>query len=123
MKSWMIVGCGGFLGAGLRHLVAVAVQRWPHQLGGWPMPLTVNILGCFLVGALTGLAESHDWVTPSLRLFLVVGLLGGFTTFSAFGLDLFTLVRGAEFARAVATTAAHLVLGLAAVALGYWMGR
>ena len=123
MKSWLIVGCGGFLGAGTRHLVAVAAERWPHPLGGLPMPLTVNILGCFLVGLLTGLAESRDWITPPLRLFLVVGFLGGFTTFSAFGLDLFTLVRGAEFARAVINMAAHLVLGLTAVALGYWIGR
>ncbi len=123
MKSWLIVGCGGFLGAGARHLVAVAAERWPHPLGGLPMPLTVNIVGCLLVGLLTGLADSHDWITPGLRLFLVVGFLGGFTTFSSFGLDLFTLVREAEFARAVAITAAHLVLGLAAVALGYWLGR
>ncbi len=123
MKSFLIVGCGGFVGAGLRHLVAVAIQRWPRFAGGWPMPLTVNVVGCLLVGALSGLAESRDWLTPGVRLFLVVGLLGGFTTFSAFGLELFAMVRGAEMVRALANAAAHLVLGLAAVALGYWIGR
>ncbi len=103
--------------------MAVSTQRWPCYAAGLSMPLTVNLIGCLAVGLLTGLAQSRDLLTPGLRLFLVVGLLGGLTTISAFGLEIFGILRGAEIFKAFASVVAHLVLGLAAVAVGFWVGR
>ena len=81
--------------------------------------LTVNVVGCFLIGVVGGVAAYRGAFDPQLRLFLVVGLLGGFTTFSAFGFEAFVLGRERELAKALATIALHLTLGLAAVWLGY----
>ncbi len=112
----LLVGLGGFLGAVARYGVGSLVQaRW----GGLPWgTLVVNVVGCFLIGALSRLAEARGGFTDETRAFLVIGVLGGFTTFSAFGWDTLHLLeqRGAWFAGA--NVGAHLVLALGAVALG-----
>lgn len=79
---------------------------------------TVNLLGCLVIGLLSGLAEKFDWLSPSLRLFLLTGLLGGFTTFSAFGLETVFLLRRGEVLLAAAYAAASVLLCIAAVWLG-----
>ena len=126
MREFLIVGCGGFCGAGLRYFVGILAARytasytaaWGAHLG----TLAVNVLGCFLIGLLTGLAEGRELLTPAARLFVVVGLLGGFTTFSAFGLESFHLARGSQWLSVALHAGAHLMLGLIAVAFGFWLG-
>lgn len=114
----LLVGLGGFAGAIARYL-----------LGGWVLhhtlsakfpwgTFTVNLLGCLVIGLLSGLAEKFDWLSPSLRLFLLTGLLGGFTTFSAFGLETVFLLRRGEVLLAAAYAAASVLLCIAAVWLG-----
>ncbi len=112
------VGLGGFLGAVARYLVGhwllplSVAQRFP-----WPT-LVVNVSGCLLIGILAGLVEKHGLFSPGLRLFLFTGLLGGYTTFSAFGLESIALLRRGDFALVALYATASVVLGLLAVWLG-----
>lgn len=85
--------------------------------------LAANLLGCFVIGLVCGDAESRFSLSERGRAFLVVGVLGGFTTFSAFGLDCFLFLKEQQSLRALANVVLHLILGIAAVAGGYWAGR
>src|SRR5205085_1315116 len=78
----------------------------------------INVLGCFAIGALAALAEKQDFFSPDARLFLFTGLLGGFTTFSAFGLEGMFLLRRGEFLIALLYAALSVIVGFAAV----WVG-
>jgi CrcB protein len=115
----LLVGSAGFLGAVSRYAVGGAVHRVFPQATFPVGTLSVNLLGCFLVGALAGLADSRHLFTPELRAFVFIGLLGGFTTFSTFGYETVTLARGGEALRAVANVGAHVVVGLTLVWFGY----
>lgn len=108
---------GGGLGAVARYGLGSAVQRLAG--GAWPIgTLAVNLLGCFAIGALGAhLDRRPEWLP-----FLVVGLLGGFTTFSAFGLETWTLWQQAPW-RGAAHAVLHVVLGIAAVAVGAAVAR
>jgi fluoride exporter len=85
--------------------------------------LAVNVLGCLVIGFLGGLAEARQVLTPEGRLFLMLGFLGGFTTFSSFGYETLSLARGGEGTRALVNVALHLVLGLSAVVAGQQLSR
>jgi len=114
----LLVGSGGFVGSVLRYTVSGLV----HRLLGATFPygtLSVNIIGCLVIGLLDGLTESRQVIGPELRLFLFLGLLGGFTTFSSFGYELFQMARDGEQAKVIASIGLHVVAGLAAVYLGY----
>ena len=81
--------------------------------------LSVNLIGCLLIGIVGGMAESRQMFGPELRVFMLVGLLGGFTTYSTFGYETFAMLRDGEALRASANLLVHVLLGLAAVWLGY----
>jgi CrcB protein len=115
----LLVGSGGFVGAVLRYGMSGMVHRL--------IPLTifpygtvaVNVVGCLLVGAVAGLVESRQLFGPEARVFTLVGLLGGFTTFSTFGYETLLLVRGGDYLPATTNVGIHLVVGLASVWLGF----
>lgn len=115
----MVVGSGGFLGAlaryGLSGLVhgRLPISTFPYGT------LAVNLLGCFGIGLMAGLAESGSFFGPDVRRFALIGLLGGFTTFSTFGFETFSMIRDDEYLRAAASVGMHVVLGLFLVWLGY----
>ena len=79
------------------------------------------MLGCGAIGMVSGLAESSEFSTPELRLFVVVGLLGGFTTYSTFANDGVAMLRDHAFGEVIATVALHVIVGFAAVWLGHRM--
>jgi CrcB protein len=119
MYTWLAVAVGGALGAVARH----GVNRLVHQ--EWPLlrfPLAtavVNIAGCFAIGVLAGLVASGRLpMRAHWREFVVVGILGGFTTFSTFGIDTITLVRGGYSSHAAVNVVLHVVFGLGAVYAG-----
>ncbi len=117
-----MVGAGGFVGAVLRHLAGGFVQR----TSGSAFPfgtLAVNVVGCLAIGFVMARTEAAGGPTPTLRLFLIVGVLGGFTTFSAFGFDTLQLARSSSVGAAVTNVSAQVGLGLAAVMAGIWLGR
>jgi CrcB protein len=114
-----LVGAGGFFGAVLRYGLSGLVHR-SEVLSSFPFgTLTVNVAGCVLFGGVMGLAESRQLLDPDLRAFVLIGALGGFTTFSTLGWETFAMLRGGEQLHALLNVGAHVVLGLAAVWLGF----
>ena len=114
-----LVGCGGFVGALLRYGLSGFIQRI-NTLTHFPSgTLVVNLVGCLLIGLMVGLAEARQISEPQFRAFVLVGLLGGFTTFSAFGLDTLNLLRNKRLLQATANVGIHVFLGLALVWVGY----
>ena len=119
MNHLLIVGVGGFLGSVLRYWLSGVAQRWTY--GGFPLgTLVVNVVGCLAIGAFWSLVEYREWFSPEQRIFITVGILGGFTTFSAFGYETFMLLRDGEYLSAIANVTANVVIGLTAVTIG-WM--
>ena len=121
MDRILLVGCGGFIGAVLRYLVSLGTQR----LLGTPLygTLVVNVVGCLLIGFLGGLAEERQYLTSQLRLFLFVGLLGGFTTFSSVAYETAQILRAGQVPAALVHIGLQLLLGIPAVFVGYWAAR
>lgn len=115
----LLIGVGGFVGALLRFAVSGVVQR-QLPLSSFPIgTLAVNVSGCLLIGAFLGVAESRQSFSPELRTFALIGLLGGFTTYSTFGWETFAMLRDGEQLRAATNVLLQLALGLGAVWLGY----
>lgn len=115
----VMVGSGGFLGALARYGLGGLVQR---QVPGATFPygtLVVNLMGCLLIGFFAGLTESRQLFTPELRVFGLIGVLGGFTTFSTFGHETFMMVRDGLYLWAVTNVGVQVVLGVTLVWLGY----
>src|ERR1700682_4861530 len=115
MKQLLWVGIGGFLGSIARYKLGGFVL---HRSEAWNFPLstfTVNLLGCFVIGVLAGLVERHDLFSPATRLFLFTGLLGGFTTFSAFAYEGTFLVRRGLFGDGGILAGLGVIWGLTAI--------
>lgn len=115
----LLVALGGALGSVLRYLCGLGINR-VALLAAFPWStLAVNALGCFIIGFAGGLGSSTQMLTEGGRLFLFTGILGGFTTFSAFGLETFYLLRNGQPILAAANIALQVGVGLAAVFVGY----
>ena len=113
-----LICAGGFAGAVARYLLGSWVFH--HTLASkfpWNT-FAVNVLGCLLMGVLSGAMERLDWFTPQLRLLLLAGLLGGFTTFSAFGLETLHLLRRGE----VLIAATYALSSVAICVTAIWIG-
>lgn len=122
MVNLLVIGAGGFLGAVARYGLSNLVQRFSR--GAFPLgTFAVNVLGCLAIGALLALVEARPTLSPNVRLFLVIGLLGSFTTFSTFGNETYGLLRSGAAATALVYLGASVVLGLIAVGLGRAMIR
>lgn len=114
----VFVGAGGFIGSILRYLLGDLVHRLAGD-GFFPYgTLLINVLGCLFIGLLNGLVETRQVFGPETRLFLFIGLLGGFTTFSTFGYETFALARDGEGLAAFTNIGLQVLLGLGAVWLG-----
>jgi fluoride exporter len=122
MLSFVWVALGGAIGSALRYGVNIAA---PRLLGtGFPWAtLTVNIVGSFLMGLLSAALTEKFSDQPDLRLFLTTGILGGFTTFSAFSLDVFGLMQRGENSTAVIYALASVVLSILAVFSGFMVSQ
>ena len=115
----LLVGSGGFLGALVRYGLSGLVHR-QVPLTTFPYgTLVVNLTGCFAIGVVSGLAESRQLFGPEFRTFALIGILGGFTTFSTFGNETFAMFRDEEYLLAASNIGGHVILSLALVWLGY----
>lgn len=123
MLPMVLVGVGSLIGGVLRY----SLSTWMYRVLDNPWfpygTLAVNGLGCLGIGFLAGLAESRLAFTPEARLFIFVGILGGFTTFSSFALETFSLARDTQSAAALLNIGLQLALGLIAVWIGNIMAQ
>jgi CrcB protein len=118
MKQILLVGAGGFAGSVLR-----------FKIGGWVLhhfdtkfpagTVVVNLVGCLIIGILSGLAEKRHLLSPDTRLLLITGFLGGFTTFSAFGLETMSLLRRGKLLWALLNIGLSVLGGLLMVWSGF----
>jgi fluoride exporter len=119
VRTLVLIGTGGFIGSILRYLLSGYVQQVSK---GFQFPfgtLAVNVVGCVLVGFFAELADQRTLISDETRGFLIVGILGGFTTFSAFGNETMNLLRSGELWLAGANIIGHMLLSLIAVWIGY----
>jgi len=119
LYSVLMIGIGGFIGAVLRYFVGSYVQDWSKSIGFPYGTLAVNLVGCLLIGMLTQLDEITTALSAETRLFVLVGFLGAFTTFSTFGNDTLKLIQDDRMGSALFNVGFHVVFGLGAV----WLGR
>lgn len=116
-RAVLFVGAGSFLGGVARYLLSRLIQS--HVASGFPWgTMTVNVAGCLLIGLLYGCMARAGWMNPELRLFLTVGFCGGFTTFSTFIHENYTLLGGGHFLLFALYSILSFALGLLAVYLG-----
>ncbi|MGC9343128.1 MAG: fluoride efflux transporter CrcB [Bacteroidales bacterium] len=118
MKELLLIGFGGFIGSVARYYVSkinLLVDFLSIPLG----TLIVNITGSLVLGFLTGIAEKSTLMNVELRLFLMIGLCGGFTTFSTFTGENLMLMRNGQFAAVVLYTGISIFFGFLAIYLGY----
>ncbi len=119
VRSLLLAGAGGFIGTACRYLLggwvhaAVPFATFPYGT------LAVNVSGCFLIGLFGGLVEARQVLGPDARVFLLIGVLGGFTTFSSFAYETLALARDGETLRGLANVAVQVVCGLGAAWLGF----
>lgn len=124
VRDLLLVAGGGAAGSVLRYLVSGVAQRMlvpgAGTLDTFPAgTLVVNVTGSLLIGLLAGLAESRAVFGPEVRLLLVTGFLGGYTTFSAFSLETLLLLRAGQTATAFAAVGLQVLLGVAAAWAGF----
>lgn len=117
MTKWILIAAGGATGSLFRY----AIQGWIQRLAGGTFPFGtfgVNIIGCALIGFLTALFTGPVLIREEYRVALTIGILGGFTTFSTFGLETFNLASSSQYALALVNIVLSCGLGVAAV----WAG-
>lgn len=122
IKNLLLVGAGGFIGSVARYLLS----RLNTQIDWLSIPvgtLLVNVLGSLIIGFLIGISERSALLTFELRMFLMVGLCGGFTTFSSFTGENLMLMRNGQFLPLLLYTGLSILLGFTAVYLGYFLTR
>ena len=117
LKNLLVVGLGGGLGSIARFLCQKYIYEWyPHP---FPFPtFIVNIVGCFLIGVFFGLAEKGNILSPEMRIFLITGICGGFTTFSSFANENVALLKSGDFLYFSLYVSLSVVLGIAATFAG-----
>ncbi|MEO8070872.1 MAG: CrcB family protein [Acidobacteriota bacterium] len=121
MWTWLAVAVGGAIGTLFRHAVNILSTRLLGSPGLYATA-AVNVVGCAVIGFLAGRIASGDLrLTTTMRTFVFVGLLGGFTTFSSFGLDTFTLAHSGHRIAAAINVTVQVSAGLVAVFVGFWL--
>jgi len=118
MNKLLLIALGGGIGSILRFLISAGIHEWMNRVFFWGT-ISVNIIGSFIIGIAWALFEQHV-EQENLRFFIMIGLLGGFTTFSSFSLESLTLLKNEEFKLAISYILITNIGGLAAVALSYF---
>jgi fluoride exporter len=117
----LLVALGGALGSAARYALSAFVLRASGTL--FPLgTFAVNLLGCIAFGVIAGATEQRVAFTPAAKTFLLVGILGGFTTFSSYAFESFALVRNGQLLPAAVNIVGQVVMGLAGVAIGFALG-
>lgn len=117
--NWLLVALGGAIGASLRYGAGLMLAK-PHMLFPWPT-WWVNVMGCLCAGVFFALSQKYTFLQQEARLLLMVGVLGGFTTFSSFGLETFQLLKQGAVSIAVSYVVSSLMVGVIMLALGFYV--
>src|SRR5688572_6711816 len=117
LKSVLLVALGGALGSALRYGISVLMKNWHTGVFPWHT-FAVNLSGCFIAGLLLAWFTDHSY-PEATRLFLMIGVLGGFTTFSGFGLEVFNMMKENHFTQVILYLAGSNILGILLVYTGY----
>ena len=121
IRNILAVGAGSFIGGVARYLVSIAMKGIGKEFP-WAT-LTVNLLGCLLIGLLWGLLSRNATESTSWGLFLSVGLCGGFTTFSTFSKEALTMLQAGQIGGFATYVVVSVLAGIALAALGYYVAR
>jgi CrcB protein len=121
MIKILMIGMGGFAGSICRYITGELSNKIFHEPFIPYGTMIVNIAGCFFIGFLGSLFETRQVFTAEIRALILVGFLGGFTTFSTFGYEIFIIAKNGQFAAALTHLLAHLIVGFGAVWLGFYM--
>ncbi len=120
--NYLIVGCGGAIGSILRYGIGIlSVRLWGLNFPWGTM--AVNVIGALLIGIFAGLVSSFQNWAETTRLFLMVGILGGFTTFSTFSLDAVMLIEREQYLYFILYTAGSVILSIAVTIIGLFLTR
>ena len=117
--NWLLVACGGAIGASLRY--GVGLFSTPLHAGFPWATWIINIVGCLFAGIFFAMSMKYPILQNEARLFLMVGILGGFTTFSSFGLETFQLLRHDQIMLAGLYAISSLIIGILVLGVGYYM--
>lgn len=120
IRSLFIVGIGSFFGGALRYYISILMRSYCNQGFPWGT-LAVNLLGCFVFGVLFAIFHKSGTTHSTWCLLLTTGLCGGFTTFSTFANESIQMLQGGNMIGFASYIATSIILGLALVALGYWI--
>ena len=123
MRTILIIGAGGFIGAVLRYLAVLSMQVFKTRHNIPLGTLLVNVVGCLLIGVLAVAAENSKLLSVETRNFLVVGVLGAFTTFSTFGYESINMLKDGFSLSFALNIGLQLSLGFSAVAAGMYLAR
>ena len=122
LRTILLVGSGGFIGSVMRYLVQYYMEKSLTTLFPWGT-LIANVTGSFIIGIIFALAEEGNLMNAEWRIFLAVGVCGGFTTFSSFAYNNFTMIRENAFTALLLNVGGNLFLGILAVYLGIVLVR
>lgn len=117
-REFLLVALGGAVGSVSRFGIGELITNKANTSFPWAT-LFINLLGCFLIGLILGLSQKYDFAHYSIRSFFIVGLCGGFTTFSTFSLDTLRLFQNSQNIQAIVYILASILIGLALTMLGY----
>lgn len=117
--NWLLVACGGAIGASLRYGVGLFIT--PLHAGFPWATWIINIVGCLFAGIFFAMSMKYPILQNEARLFLMVGILGGFTTFSSFGLETFQLLRHDQIMLAGLYAISSLIIGILVLGIGYYI--
>ena len=121
LKSLLIVGTGSFIGGAMRYLLSTSyIKNMYGQTFPWGT-LVVNLLGCFVFGIIFALFSKHNSTDNTFCLLLTTGICGGFTTFSTFANESVQMIQNGNIGEFIGYMATSVIVGIALIALGYWI--
>jgi CrcB protein len=121
VQNILLVGAGGFIGSILRYLLAGWSQALFKTLVFPFGTFVVNVVGCLVIGAMAGWTDNFQLFSAQARLFLLMGVLGSFTTFSTFGYETMAMMKNGDLSFALFNVLTHLVLGTGAAFAGFFL--
>ena len=121
IKNTLFIGCGSFIGGAARYIISVTMKTMSKAFP-WGT-LAVNLVGCLVIGLLWGFFSKNSSESSSWALFMIVGICGGFTTFSTFSKEALMMLQAGNFMSLLAYVTISFIAGIALVAAGYYLVR